>query len=514
MNPPDEQELREAEQKLRGKRRGATAALGGGIHLRLTADGSQSFQYRTRDRLGKQLAETFATWKEAHDALEAVTKSGQISDIGDLTVEDLRRLTIDVYAELAWWPQVMLDCDILTQHDYQRGLADLLPHVRTVTLAQLEEKPLLIDRIKAKIAEVKTYADKPGQEPRLHKAAADKPLKILSAICSDAVKRDIFIRNPMAGVKRFNRRRTASGGSRAASHRPILPSEVKHPYIVVQVGTGMRGDPLLLLQRRLLPELIFIGMRPSDILAMRHRWWRDANGPLRFLHVDAAVKNLAGTKIEGEPKTGARDLYLFAAIAERLEQIHELQGSPELGALVYPNAWGGLLDWGNWRNQVWYPALHRAGLADAPRPDARGAFYPYILRHAGVTVMLHADRPQGGTYSEREVARQFGHTVGTLDRVYADIPDDMHGIAGMTMDEIIRTARREIRGPLPGDPDHQPVEYDLLQASALTGIDNKALAARIQRGSLPGSKRQGKYYLTHFDLTWHGLLNRPTPPRR
>lgn len=53
----------------------------------------------------------------------------------------------------------------------------------------------------------------------------------------------------MAGVKRFNRRRSATGDGDAPSHRPILPSEVKHPRTVVLLGAGMRGNPLVLAQR-------------------------------------------------------------------------------------------------------------------------------------------------------------------------------------------------------------------------------------------------------------------------
>ena len=84
----------------------------------------------------------------------------------------------------------------------------------------------------------------------------------------------------------------------------------------------------------------------------------------------------------------------------------------------------------------------------------------------------------------------------------------MHGIAGLTMDEILRRADHEVWGPMPGDPDYQEVEYDLLQAADLTGISNKALAARIQRGSIPGTKRKGKYYVTKFDLVWYGIIAR------
>jgi integrase len=313
----------------------------------------------------------------------------------------------------------------------------------------------------------------------------------------------------MAGVRRFNRRRSAAGSKDAPSHRPILPSEVKLPHTAALAGSGMRGDPLSLLRDRLVPELIVTGLRPSDILGMRNRCWRDQHGPLPRIHIDSAVKNLKGYLLEGEPKTGARDLHLFDAIAEQLEAIYQLAGCPGLDELTFPNARGGLLQWGNWRKNVWYPALHRAGIAQGPNADADGAFYPYILRHVGVTLMGHAQRPEGGTYARDETAAQFGHTAATLDRVYLRIPDDMHGIGGHTMDEILRNARRHVWGPMPGDPDYQETEYDLLQAADLTGINSKALAARIQRGSLPGVKRRGKYYVTRFDLTWHGLL----PPR-
>jgi hypothetical protein len=266
------------------------------------------------------------------------------------------------------------------------------------------------------------------------------------------------------------------------------------------------GDPLNLARRRVIPKLIVAGMRPSDIMATRNEWWRDEDGPLPLMHISSAVKNLRGHLIEGEPKTGARVLYLFESIAEDVETIYQLAGCPDLGDLTFPNLNGGLLAWRNYRQEIWYPALHRAGITDRPSSDAKKAFYPYLLRHVGVTLMLHAERPEGGRYSEREVARQFGHSVATLDRVYADIPDDMHGIAGLTMDEILRQADREVWGPKPGQPNYEKNEYDLHQAAALTGISNKALCARIQRGSLPGDKRKGRYYVTAYDLAWLGLI--------
>jgi integrase len=508
-NPPSERELQRVERELKKLRPGAQRAVGGGVYMRLDRSGRRRFQGRTRQG-GGQPGRTHDTWEAAKEANGVLAEAlGEVTGAGP-TAAQIRTWTIARYAAEAWWPTVLDELDVQTHQDYRRGLKDLLPHLGKTTLAELEATPLLIDELKRKIKAAKTFPPGHKRAGQLPKAAADKPLKVLSAICGHAVERRVLTRNPMAGVRRFNRRRSAAGSADAPSHRPVMASEVKHPYTIPLAGSGMRASsPAELERRRLIPELIEVGMRPSDILAMRNRWWRDSQGLLPQMHIEAAVKNLAGHLLEGEPKTGARDIYLFDAIAERLERIYQLEDCPPLDAFTFPNRNGGLLQWGNWRDRAWYPALHRAGLSDGPTAEAAGAFWPYQCRHVGVTTMLHAERPEGGTYSEREVARQFGHTVATLDRVYADIPTDMHGIAGLTMDEILRGARRQVWGPMPGDDGYEPVEYDLIEAAELSGVDNKALAARIQRGSLPGLKRHGKYYVTRFDLAWCGLLLPP-----
>ena len=514
MKEPSENRLKKVERELRRKPRGAQQAVGDGIYMRLDQSGRRRFQFR-RDRDGGAPGGTYDSWQEAVDErarLQAAAAAAPISE-GEVTgasAADIRNWPIADYVARAWWSDhVLLHLDDLTQIDYARGWQDLEPHVRGITLGQLESEPLLIDKIKREIAKAKTFPPGHKRAGELAKAAADKPLKILSNICAHAAERQILVRNPMAGVRRFNRRRSSNGDKNAPSHRPILQIEVQLPHTAALAGSGMRGDPLTLARRRLIPKLIVVGMRPSDIMAMRHDWWRDENGPLPLIHVSAAVKSLRGHLIEGEPKTGERILYLFESIAEELEAIYQLAGFPDLGSLTIPNCSGGLLAWSNYRQGIWYPALHRAGISDGPTADAKGAFFPYLLRHVGATIMLHCERPEGGRYSDYEVARQYGHTRSTLERVYADIPDDMHGIAGLTMDEILRRADREVWGPMPGDPDYEEVEYDLLQAQDLTGISRTGLAARIQHGSIPGTKRKGKCYVTLFDLAWHGLI--PTP---
>ena len=152
MNPPNDDKLLKAEQKLGGRRPGSQAAVGGGIYMRLDGSGRRRFQFRIR--VGDEhVGGTYDSWQEAHDArsgLETETSTGG-SDSAGPSAAEVCTWTIDRDAREAWWQTVLLDTDLLTQVDYERGLKDLLPHLRGVTMAQLESSPLLLDRLKPKI---------------------------------------------------------------------------------------------------------------------------------------------------------------------------------------------------------------------------------------------------------------------------------------------------------------------------------------------------------------------------
>jgi len=507
---PSERQLAQAERALRKRPLGASKAVGGGIHMRLDREGRRRFQFRLRSsghgcRSG-QPGGTYDSWQaacEARLAFELVEAEAALGITASAAA--MRNFEIDLYAEKVWWPDCTIHLAVETRLSYRGYLKNLLPHIKGITLAQLENDRQLVTQITHALVADKTYIPGDGEKPDVYKSAVDHALQVLSVIYEHAVEAEVIALNPLAGRRRLNRRRGTASKS-APSHRPILKSEVKLPHTAALVGSGMRGDPVLILQRRLIPELIVMGMRPSDILAMRPRWWRDKHGPRQLLHIDSSVKDLAGHLIEDEPKTGERDLYLIPAVAEWLELLYQLQDCPDLDSLNFPNRNGGLLDWGNFRSGVWYPALHRAGITDTPKASDPEAFYPYLLRHVGVTLMARAERPEGGTYARDEVADQFGHTVPTLDRVYNHVLKNLDGVGGLTMDQIIRNARRHVWGPLPGDLDYQEDEYDLLEAAELTGKSRNALAAQIQRGSIPGTKRKCKLYVTKFDLAWHGLI--------
>ncbi len=419
-----------------------------------------------------------------------------------------------------WHQTVMNDCDDLTVLDYERGLVDALAVAGEYTLEQLEAAPLLVDEIKARLRKRKTYSpprrkrdgEGPPLPPHFHTAAADKALKILSAICSHALERNIIRHNPFAGVKRFHRSRGPSGNS---GHRRIFRSEVLHPRTVAHAALGFRGSIAVVERDRLIPELIaYEGMRPEHVVAMRHRWWRNEDGPRPYILLREAVKDLGFALVTGEAKTGVHEPVLWPAIAEQLERVWQAQGRPGLDTLVCPNARGTFLDWGNWRRR-WYRALHISGIAEGPETDSPGAFEPYLCRHIAAVTMTHAQRPEhvgGGVYSRYEVARHLGHTVQTLDRVYADVPDDLLGIAGLTMDEIIRRARREQWGPIPGDTDYEETTYTIAEAAELTGRSVGAIGARVSRGALPANRENGLLRVSDHHLVLLGLLA-PVPKR-
>jgi hypothetical protein len=513
---PSERALMKVERQLRKLSRGKQRAVGGGVYMRLDSDGRRRFQFRLRDSLG-QPGGTYDSWVEADEKRREATRELSVrrqlgEDAGPLRFE-LRRMPLRVFAD-EWWETIdgpASSYRVLTVRDYGRSLArDVLPLIGHFTLEQLEMTPLLVDRFKEKLVAHTAYPVGHPREGGFPRATCDHAITVASSICQHALRRGIISRNPFQGIARFGQEGAPHRDGRRSNYRRVKPTEVMHPNTVARAASGIRGTWKQIEERRGAVELLgFGGLRPSEICAATHSWWRDANGPRRYISVTSAIKDVAGLLEEEPPKTGARDVYLFDALAWQLERIYQAQGCPPLDSLICPNRRGTFQDWGNWRDDYWYQALHRAALAERVAATATGAFDPYILRHILAGAMTHAVRPAewgGGTYSRAEVARQLGHSVQTLDRVYADIPGDLHGIAGMTMDEMIRAARRQIWGALPGDLDFEDELLTLYEAERITGISHRNLCARIYRGSLPGRDRGARKVISRFDLRWCGLI--------
>jgi hypothetical protein len=172
---PSERELQRVERELKKLEPGAQKAVGGGIYMRLDRSGRRRFQFRLRQGRGSQAGHTYDSWEKANQARNGLADAGSPpSDPAGPTAPEIRNWTVARYATEAWWPTVLGDLDLLTQLDYKRGLKDLLPHLKGVTLGELETSPLLIDKLKADIAAAKTFPPGHKREGQLPKAAADK----------------------------------------------------------------------------------------------------------------------------------------------------------------------------------------------------------------------------------------------------------------------------------------------------------------------------------------------------
>jgi hypothetical protein len=545
VSPPTEEELAKVEAKLRRRPPGTQLKVGGEVYLRLDGEGRRRFHYRGLNGIQ---GGTRDSWQEAHEARKQVREEAQKAldvkallgalrlpaELGRLRSlvarmdrDELRKLPLVYYAAGAYWPDMQTKLELITRLDYQADLALLVRLAGHLTLGELQEKPLLVSELKDKVVTLKTFPDDHPRAGQVATAAADDILSIGSAVCQHAQSKGVIFFNPFSSVARMHRPRSRGNGD-GGTYAQVKDSEIKSPLTVVEVGLGMRGSGAQLWQRRLIPVLIALGLRPEDICAMRHCWWRDDRGPREKIEIEEAVKNVAGHLFTGQPKTGTRELHLFAFVAFLLECLYQAQGEPGLSALAFPGVHGGLLQWGNWVSNVWYPALYRSGVARTLPGDERryptdgiDAFDPYLLRHVGVITMLHAlaleqdGRP--ARYSEPEVARQFGHTTATLSRVYGGIPQDMHRVRGKFMSEIFEQAWHEIWGPMPGEEGYEEVLLTTPQASALIAahaetdarfkpVSVNSLGGRIARGSLPALQSGSRYLLSEWNLAWHGLI--------
>jgi hypothetical protein len=130
---PKERQLLAAERVLRKLKPGAQTKVGGGIYMRLDRAGRRRFQFRSRANGAGHVGSTYDSWEEANAARRALEESAAsdhaTSESGEPTAVAIRNWELARYASEAWWPTVLLECDVLTQVDYRRGLNDLLPHV-------------------------------------------------------------------------------------------------------------------------------------------------------------------------------------------------------------------------------------------------------------------------------------------------------------------------------------------------------------------------------------------------
>lgn len=419
-----------------------------------------------------------------------------------------KRIKLTQYVEREWWPHV-LRLRILTRIDYGRVYEqDIVPYWRGWTLRKLAAADV------SAIKEYRTWLErrKTGPDGTVARAAVEKALNLLSRILDYALAHEVIDRNPVAVLRNIERKQS-SGSTDGRAHatgriRPIRPREAQHPLTVERIRLAMPGSGIRRLINRVIIDLLFWeGLRPEEIPFLRNEHWRGPDGPHRFLTVEGTIVDAAGTLVPGPPKNGKpRDVPLWAPVAERLEALYQASGCPGLGALTIPNTRGGWLRWDNFRDRSFYTALAAGGIAARPEPRAAGAFPPYSGRHTLASLLFVArQEDEDARYPAPDIAQIMGHTLPVLLQTYTHVMKDVHGYAGKTISEIIRLATRQVWGPMPGDPDYVETRLTLAQAAQLTGISDKALAARAARGSLAARKERGLYVVTATDLVLSGL---------
>ncbi len=234
---PAEAFLKGIQRDLRKLPDGSQRAVGGGVYMRLDRDGTRRFTYRGAPGIP---GGTCSTWTEAQRGRIRVTeRAGLLArDVAALDRYQLRELAIAEYAATVWWPAWSVTVELSTAEDYRRMLLrDLLPLLGTRTMSELDELPLLIDRLQQELSERKRF-------PAGHKRAGDVPLwacrnvlKVLSAICEDGRQRGVLTVEDGGG---------ASDTWQIGYVNPNLPSPMTAPMMqvssVTDPGTYNKSD--------------------------------------------------------------------------------------------------------------------------------------------------------------------------------------------------------------------------------------------------------------------------------
>ncbi len=226
-----------------------------------------------------------------------------------------------------------------------------------------------------------------------------KTLTVLQSILQRAVRDEEIATNPVRVVRKPAQRR---------EREPIMVS----PEKVEAIRTG-----LLALGRTrdatLVSLLAYAGLRPeSEAVTLT---WEQVGARTIF--------------IPRGRKRGGRDRHvrLLTALAEDLREWRLASGGRT--GLVFPASAGPWKehDWDNWRDRIFRPPAHAAGLPQDIRPRDLRSSFATLLIHEGRTIV--------------EVARQLGHSASTCLKDYAGVFEEFDPAQRVTADEAIAAAR-------------------------------------------------------------------------
>lgn len=344
---------------------------------------------------GRRRAEEFDTIKDAENFRARLRVARARDEVADLTRGDR---TLDDFVEREWWPKYagrQLERNTLRPYAsvYNRHLAPRIGHVplRQLTAPMVRDlrEELLDDEVGA---------------PTVRRA-----LVILQGICSYAVEAGEMAGNPVREVKK-------PPVTRHLAIAPPSPDQIE--------ALRAELDPI---SATLVSVLAYEGCRPEEALAGEERHVGETTLLIEQRNIDGQL--VPGVKTSRRRARGHRSPTLYTAVREDLAELTGHVNRRGHRRLLFPDDNGSpwtAREYRDWREDVFHPAVRRAGLTITR---------PYDLRHACASLMLHAHRPL------TEIAEHLGHSVATLSDYYAHVIADLRGTDPIPVEEQIAAAR-------------------------------------------------------------------------
>ena len=262
-------------------------------------------------------------------------------------------------------------------------------------------------RVREWLAEIAAAGCSPGQRNHAQRT--------LSAALGIAVRDGVLPSNPCAGIR--------WAPHKAARPQALTPLEIER----IRAEMPTQRDALMV------SLMGYAGLRPEEVVALR---WSDIESRVVVIDRAFACGELKSTK------TGARRaVEIVPPLA--LDIANARPASVGEDDLVAPSRSGAFLDWNNWRNRVWNPAVTRAGFfretTKGTRTVKTTTVAPYDLRHSYASLLIHEGR------NPLLVAAAMGHSSGQLIwSTYGHLFEDARLAPSIPMVEAIDAARREL----------------------------------------------------------------------
>jgi integrase len=304
--------------------------------------------------------------------------------------------TVDGFATGEWWPRYARRA---LERTTLRGYASVYNNHVATQVGHLRLRQLTPPRI----ADMRDQLLDAGVgDPTVRRA-----LVILQGICTFAVELGAIGGNPCRDV--------------------LKPPVTRQLAIVAPSATAIEAvraqlDPV---NAALVSIIGYEGLRPSEALALEDRHRGKGTLLVEQRLIDGRI--VRGQKTGRRRDREHRSPTLYAIVGDDLDQVADLRRGR--GGLLFPNDHGKPWtprDYRNWRENVFAPAVERAGV---------NLGRPYDLRHGCASLLLHANRPL------TEIAEHMGHSVATLSRYYRHLIADRRGQDPVDVEHQIAAAR-------------------------------------------------------------------------